>query len=561
MKKTELYEKFDWIPFYKEFADKLLMYKKDRKTLIEIIKKVFVRNGLTIPTLGENGIFDDVDPFTVYGFFNKKITLQNRLNIISAFKEEFNMESNIPKFFYGVPILNNQRAAFYAFEGERKYSDINNLWELFETAIEFSDNCNNRNHITAFEKIFDIVESQKIIKWNITSGLFWIRPESFISLDSVNRDFLLYSFKYSDAIKLVSNLKTVPSGRAYLEIIDICYNSFLDIDALFNSIPNLSYYAYKCSRDIKTDVSENYNDLDNSDEYSIYSKTDFLNEVYISESEYNKLVLLLKNKKNIILCGAPGVGKTFAAKRLAYSLIGEKDDSRIKLVQFHQSYSYEDFAEGYRPLEDGGFILRDGVFKEFCEQAKKYPEKDYFFIIDEINRGNLSKIFGEMLMLIEADKRGNEYSVELVYSRDNFSVPKNVYLIGMMNTADRSLAMIDYALRRRFAFYRMVPAFDNDKFSEYYSSVSCSLFHKAIEAIKELNMVIIDDRSLGMGFEIGHSYFCKAPDEINEQLIRSIIEYEIIPTIEEYWFDNENKLEEERRKLEGILTGEEYETV
>ncbi|MCH5301163.1 MAG: AAA family ATPase, partial [Ruminococcus sp.] len=200
-------------------------------------------------------------------------------------------------------------------------------------------------------------------------------------------------------------------------------------------------------------------------------KEQFLSEVFIKESEFDKLSSLLKNKKNIILQGAPGVGKTFAAKRLAYALMGVKDDDRIRMVQFHQSYSYEDFIEGYRPNETGGFDLRDGVFKEFCDAASKDANRDYFFIIDEINRGNLSKIFGELLMLIEADKRGNDYSVNLVYSNKKLSLPENLYIIGMMNTADRSLAMIDYALRRRFAFYTMTPAFDNKTFDNKYSVV------------------------------------------------------------------------------------------
>lgn len=284
-----------------------------------------------------------------------------------------------------------------------------------------------------------------------------------------------------------------------------------------------------------------------------YTSADFLSQVYISRKEYESIVSLLCHKKNIILKGAPGVGKTFAAKRLAYSIMGEKDDSRVKTVQFHQSCSYEDFIEGYRPAEDGGFSLSDGIFKRFCSLARANSDRDFFFIIDEINRGNLSKIFGELLMLIEADKRGEEYSADLIYSGDSFSVPENLYIIGMMNTADRSLAMIDYALRRRFAFYTMKPAFDDPTFISTYENVSCELFHKAIAAVTNLNKAILSDSSLGVGFEIGHSYFCKKPEEIDDILVKNIIKYEIIPTIEEYWFDNADRLNTERQKLEALL--------
>lgn len=285
-----------------------------------------------------------------------------------------------------------------------------------------------------------------------------------------------------------------------------------------------------------------------------YTSADFLSQVYISRKEYESIVSLLRHKKNIILKGAPGVGKTFAAKRLAYSMMGEKDDSRVKTVQFHQSCSYEDFVEGYRPAEDGGFSLSDGIFKKFCSLARAHSDLDHFFIIDEINRGNLSKIFGELLMLIESDKRGEEYSADLIYSGDSFSVPENLYIIGMMNTADRSLAMIDYALRRRFAFYTMKPAFDDPTFKSQYENVSCELFHKAIAAVENLNKVILSDSSLGAGFEIGHSYFCKKPEEINDVLVKNIITYEIIPTIEEYWFDNADRLNIERQKLEALIS-------
>ena len=280
-----------------------------------------------------------------------------------------------------------------------------------------------------------------------------------------------------------------------------------------------------------------------------YTKVDFLEEVYMDEGKYDRLVSVLTKKKNIILQGAPGVGKTFTAKRLAYSMMGEKDESRIQFIQFHQSYSYEDFMMGYKPVEDG-FELRYGIFYRFCTKASEDPERDYFFIIDEINRGNLSKIFGELLMLIEKDYRGVEAT--LAYNGASFSVPENLYIIGMMNTADRSLAMIDYALRRRFSFFEITPGFDSKGFINYQNTLDSETFNELIERIKDLNNEITLDKSLGKGFCIGHSYFC-GQDICTEDWLHSIIDYDILPMLSEYWFDDTAKLQRWENILNGVF--------
>lgn len=284
-----------------------------------------------------------------------------------------------------------------------------------------------------------------------------------------------------------------------------------------------------------------------------YGKEDFLAEVYMTGAKYDRLLNVLKRKKNIILQGAPGVGKTFAAKRLAYAMMGEKDKERVDFIQFHQNYSYEDFMMGYKPTENGGFEMQYGVFYRFCKKAENNPEKDYFFIIDEINRGNMSKIFGELLLLIEKDYRGT--SSKLAYQNLNFSVPENLYIIGMMNTADRSLAMIDYALRRRFSFFDMEPGFDTEGFKEYQEKLASDKFNALIECIKELNNEIADDPSLGKGFCIGHSYFCGLQaDECTQELLEGIVEYDILPMLSEYWFDNlTEKVAPWSEKLYGAL--------
>ncbi|MFE5775306.1 McrB family protein [Brachybacterium sp. NPDC056505] len=286
-----------------------------------------------------------------------------------------------------------------------------------------------------------------------------------------------------------------------------------------------------------------------TDPLPAYGKADFLKEVYLHEERYDRLRSLLARKKNVILAGPPGVGKTFAAKRLAQSIMGVKDPSRIRVVQFHQSYSYEDFMMGYRPNEDAGFTLTEGPFYEFCEVARADDtDRPYFFIIDEINRGNISKIFGELLMLIEADKRGHD--LRLLYKNERFSVPPNLHIIGMMNTADRGLAVLDYALRRRFGFFEMRPSFESEGFRRWQRGLGSSSLDALVETLVALNRVIADDPALGQGFAIGHSFLTgPAAGEMLGDWLVSVVEDELIPLLDEYWFDELTRAEEWAEKL------------
>ncbi len=296
------------------------------------------------------------------------------------------------------------------------------------------------------------------------------------------------------------------------------------------------------------------NDLDEADEH--YTSADFLDEVFLRPEDVEQMLGLLRRKKNLILQGAPGTGKTFAAKRLAYALMGQTDDSRVEVVQFHQSTAYEDVVVGLRPTAEGGFAAAEGVFARFCRRAAADPGRDYVFIIDEINRANISKAFGELLMLIEAEHRGE--ALRLPVSGELLSVPKRLHIIGMMNTADRGLALIDYALRRRFAFFEMRPALDHPGFLRHVEAVGSSRLEALVDVVRRLNQRIAEDEALGLGFQIGHSYLClPAADPENpagtDADVTSVVRYELEPLVREYWFDNPTAMDESIHELESVL--------
>ncbi len=717
---------FVWVDFYKEFASKLLAYKNNREELVKKVKEIYAETGINMPTLEWNNEIKDIDPFTVFGLFNKSSMREaNRIKILTVIKDLFNVSSVVPTSFESIPVLNNLNATFYYFNDARGENDIDDLWNLFESAMIYSKNPSEDNKDIVC-KHFDLVINKKgNANSKITMGLYWISPNAFLNLDSRNEWYIYESGKIpEDVVASLPEIEVKIAASKYFAIVEKLREYLKSGKCSLHDFKELSFEAWRYSTQVNEEkkavqsqkqrdqkgfgladddvetvhfwiyapgdgackwdefykrgvmglgwseigdfsqysskdemkiamkdkidptkpykndahatwqflqemkpgdivfakrgmhsiigrgvvISEYIYDTTDSDYPNIrkvnwtnsgdwphpgqaamktltditaytdyvaklntlidenedgdgveqeetlfpeYTPEKFLEDVYMDGDSYDTLVELIRMKRNVILQGAPGVGKTFAAKRLAYSMMGCKDQNRVMMVQFHQSYTYEDFIEGFRPSStSSSFEIKKGAFANFCKKAAEDPDNEYFFIIDEINRGNLSKIFGELFMLIENDKRGN--ALQLLYSGDKFSVPPKLYIIGMMNTADRSLAMLDYALRRRFAFFEMKPGFESEGFREYKMAFANAKFDSLVDCVEKLNAVIAADDSLGEGFCIGHSYFCNLT-AITDKALSNIVEYEMIPLLKEYWYDDPIKVKDWIEKLRSSI--------
>jgi hypothetical protein len=415
----------------------------------------------------------------------------------------------------------------------------------------------DRNEISGISIVNDFADKTFVClagtKWAGQPG-YAIPLKEYIPLDPpIDRDEI-FSYK-NELLKILEDNK----GLFYNKKLELNQGKYLtvlptDLVMIFSKI-----YEKRAGKQLphvilgapKTFIKESLSDMTNE-------INDFMEGLFLAPSDFSEILHLFKNKKNLILQGPPGTGKSFVAKRLAYALLGSKDNSRIESIQFHQSYSYEDFMQGYRPKDDGdGFNLKDGVFYRFCRKASQDLTRNYVFIIDEINRGNLSKIFGEVMLLIESDKRGPEWGVSLTYSNalsSKFHIPPNLYILGMMNTADRSLAMVDYALRRRFAFKNIEPGILTTQFSEHLQGfgVDASIVNKIKTKISELNKKIETSNDLGAGFRIGHSFFVPNGKVSDSKVwYSSVIQNEIAPLLREYWFDR--KKSEVDQEIEYLL--------
>ncbi|HSJ85959.1 MAG TPA: AAA family ATPase [Anaerolineales bacterium] len=705
-----MFRSFTWVPLYQELARELTRWEKRQQELISFLEGLR-RQGFVITPLddkdgdGRRALLAEIDPFTFFGVFNRRIAYDQRLAILAQFKTFFQLQSELPEDLDGIPLLNNRKSWFIANQLSRGTQDVERLWRVFRLALQ-ENPLENEDFLLAFEEALTVKQTNV----NLTMGLFWIRPDVFLSLDQTNRVYLgirlpegglnarfyketvetirsegkpfteislaawgaenerlrrvaetkdaeyrawgginywlvsaywddmdpadqtqrfleegiwengnqgrittdVFAMRVNDkiAIKTVSTQRkglpfpardqtvsrmtikaigTIVANRNDGRTVEVEWDPsfeektwyfFTNRKAIWRLRSDGGYRFKECAERLRDFVwfgkEQDYDWFlkhlpegastdesageESKETHQPYGVEDLVaGGVFLTEPELNQILQRLESKKAMIIQGPPGVGKTFLARKLAYALMKEVNNERLEMVQFHQSYSYDDFVRGYRPLESkaGGFGLQNGVFYNFCQQAIHDPDHEYVFIIDEINRGNLSLIFGELLLLIEADKRGPDYAVPLIYhtpDEPRFYVPQNLYLIGLMNLADRSLAMLDYALRRRFVFVTLKPQYESEQFRRWLleRAMKPELADLIITRMSALNRQIKDDPLLGENYQIGHSYFTPRGDNfasLDLDWYRSIVRTEIVPLLKEYWFDNPKKAEEAEGKL------------
>ena len=558
-------QRFEWTDFYEAVAEKLLAHADDRTPLIEGIHEIASRvPGLTylqdkFPD-GTSGPLRDICPFTTMGTFNRSMTDANRKTIAGELAKLLGVTVPVPPSFEGIPVLNNQRSWFFAYADKRGAGDIDALWKVFVAASKMVDG-DQLDTRDAFIRAYDEATQVWGVAWNLSTGLYWAHPWEFLTLDSQSRHYINKRLGLNVAI---SGQQGPCDGRAYLKLLDDLRSRFGEDGYPVHSFPDLSLasWMYKDpvdepvpAGDIGTNAgAEQETEGEVREAFQVaapivpYSVEDILKDgCFLERAEIDRLLDRLRTKKNLILQGPPGTGKTWLAKRLAFALMGQKDDSKVRAVQFHPNLSYEDFVRGWRPTGEGKLSLADGVFMEAIKAASKDPSSKFVVVIEEINRGNPAQIFGEVLTLLAAGKRTPNEALELCYpdadgKRRPVHIPENLYVVGTMNIADRSLALVDLALRRRFAFVGLEPRL-GQVWRDWVvkdCAVDPGLVADIERRIAELNDQIATDARLGKQFRIGHSYVTPAhrlEAGDTKKWFQQVVDTEIGPLLDEYWFD------------------------
>ena len=569
-------KRFKWAKFYQAFAEGLLKYRSDRSPLIGFLQALsghldalnFLKGDQFAD--GSKGFIQDIDPFTLIGLFNRGIKDSSRQSIAKQLAEFLNIEETIPDSFEGIPVLNNQKSWFFPYAKNRPSEQIDSLWEVFSAGLKYADDPDEK-HQSNFCQSFDEAMANFGVAWNLTFGLYWIRPWQFPPLDERSRGYI------SEKLRLPIG-RNGPKKRCnasdYLQIIDDLKQRFEEPDFSVHSFPELSLEAwtYNGSAPETDEISEEDGLLGDIDitvvepviQVTPYGIDNILADgCFVLRGDLERILRRLREKKNLILQAPPGTGKTWLAKRLGMALVGQVvQEPQMRSVQFHPNLSYEDFVRGWRPSSNGGLVLHEGLFMQMVKAALENPGQTHVLVIEEINRGNPAQIFGELLTLLEAGKRTPRDAMQLSYPDPDGThrpvyVPENMAIIGTMNIADRSLALVDMAFRRRFAFINLEPSLGETWREWVVNHLQMDLAAAAAIEIRlnQLNVVIAADSRLGKAFQIGHSYVTPTQSlegRSSRDWFAEVVASELKPLLEEYWFDGP---EEAERQAASLLEG------
>ena len=567
-------QRFGWTEYYSEIANKLARYREDREPLVSGIRQI--TSGLNVESRicdtyrnGTKGPLRDICPFTTIGLFNNNDSDETRKAFADGLSALLGLHLSAPMFRDNqdsIPLLDFPYPASWYFDTEarRDPDDVDKLWRVFCDSIDYAQSDDGSSREVMERSYNEALLVKRVSERKLTMGLYWIRPWSFPSLDKRTKTYIRHVLGESLPAKF--------TGKEYLVLRDRLLERFHDEKCPVHSFPELSLAACRVASESKTTVTDSGADAGygplTGDEASVasvkgaghdtaYSIDDILSEgCFFPRAKLEVAVRRLRQRKNLILQGPPGTGKTWLAKRLALALIGRKEDRLVKRFQFHPNLSYEDFVRGYRP-EAGRLDLVDGPFLKVIRAAQNDLDNEYVVVIEEINRGNPAQIFGEMLTLLESDKRNKDEAMALAIPRDDKErvyIPPNVYVIGTMNVADRSLALVDLALRRRFTFVDLEPTFGDSwrRWMNEQGGIDDRQLRNIEQRMTALNEAIAADQSLGDQFRVGHSYVTTPPGaRIDDPVswFREVVDTEIAPLLREYWFDQTNTAENQARRL------------